>query len=393
LDLTQGKMYWGAINSSLPFNGTITRANLDGSSPQLLISGLPDAVNSIALDLQMGKMYFAVASLGVPGTIRRANLDGSAMETLTSGSSNVLGLALDLVNGKIYWASSSDSTIRRANLDGSGVEVVINASPQALIADVGLDLTEGKLYWNQGLSSGSLKRANLDGSGTETVLSVSDPFGLALALDTSPTATPTETPDPGPPTATSTPTPTPVVVAGCPPTVDNSCLMFPRGLLTIKESVAGKEKLIAKLSDGPALAQTDVGNPIDPGGTSFSLCIYKDSGDLTGGVNVDRAGDMCGGAPCWKALGGDPPEGKGYLYKDSELAADGIQKVLVQGGEAGKSKALVKGKGPNLPHGVAASLQSSTSATLQLRGSDATQCLSLTLGNIKKQDAGFFKAN
>ena len=40
---------------------------------------------------------------------------------------------------------------------------------------------------------------------------------------------------------------------------------------------------------------------------------------------------------------------KGYKYKDQTAAEDGITKIILKGGAAGKSKALVKGKGVNLP--------------------------------------------
>ena len=46
----------------------------------------------------------------------------------------------------------------------------------------------------------------------------------------------------------------------------------------------------------------------------------------------------------WSAIGD-----KGYKYKDQTGAEDGITKIIVKGGDAGKSKALVKGKGVNLP--------------------------------------------
>ena len=46
----------------------------------------------------------------------------------------------------------------------------------------------------------------------------------------------------------------------------------------------------------------------------------------------------------WAAIGD-----KGYKYKDQTGAEDGITKIIVKGGAAGKSKALVKGKGANLP--------------------------------------------
>jgi hypothetical protein len=179
----------------------------------------------------------------------------------------------------------------------------------------------------------------------------------------------------------------------CPPAPDGGCVSgFAKGLLMVKEAPAGKEKLLAKLIGGPALAQTDLGNPLSIGGTEYAVCIYGDGGTLVGELDVDRAGDTCGTNPCWKAIGGAPPSGTGYSYKDDALAADGTFKVLYKGGVAGKSKALVKGRGTNLPDGIAAALQNSLNATVQLRGDDAPVCLSLTVTDIKNHDPTFFKA-
>lgn len=195
-----------------------------------------------------------------------------------------------------------------------------------------------------------------------------------------------------PPTPTALPTPTPNPLA-CPTDVDQGCHTgFAKGRLLIKADQPGSEKLVAKLLKGPALAQADMGNPLVGGGTAYSLCIYDGVGSLAGELVVDAAGGFCG-KPCWKSLGGDPPNGKGYRFTGDPffIASDGISKILYKGGDAGKSKLIVKGSGSGLPNGIALGLQASTSATVQMRASDA-DCLSVTLDDITKQEAGFFKA-
>jgi hypothetical protein len=178
----------------------------------------------------------------------------------------------------------------------------------------------------------------------------------------------------------------------CPVAPDALCLStFSGGSLLVKEAT-GKQKLLVKMLGGPALAQTDVGNPLSGGGTAYKLCIYNNMSNLVGHLLVDRAGDTCGGNPCWKALGGDPPSGKGYKYKDGTLAASGVAQILFKGGAAGKTKALLKGSGSGLPTGITAALQSATSATVQLIGTGAPKCLSVNLTEIKKHEADSFKA-
>ena len=181
----------------------------------------------------------------------------------------------------------------------------------------------------------------------------------------------------------------------CPPAPDAGCTTgFAKGLLIVKE-LAGKEKVIAKLLNGPATAQVDFGNPTIPAGTGYSLCVYDDASSLVAALDVARAGDATcsGGAKeCWKATGGAPPGGKGYKYKDKSLDADGLLLMLLKGGQAGKAKIVVKGMGANLPLPIAGSLTSAGSVTVQLRGSNAPQCFSGTLADVKNQEADFFKA-
>lgn len=180
---------------------------------------------------------------------------------------------------------------------------------------------------------------------------------------------------------------------GCPEVADSGCTSgFSKGFLLVRD-VSGKEKIIGKWIKGPALSQTDMGNPLAGGsGTAWTMCIYDQSDALVGQLVVDRAGDSCSGRPCWKSVGKEPPDpaGKGYKYKDAALSSDGVQKIIYKGGTAGHSKAILKGKGSNIPSGIAAALQSSTQATIQLRSSDG-ECLSAVLTDRKKNDVDFYK--
>ncbi len=213
-----------------------------------------------------------------------------------------------------------------------------------------------------------------------------------IATTPTPTATPAATS-----TATATPTATPPPGGGpCPATPDTCLDVFQKGLLLVKEKSFGKEKIIAKFIKGPGFAQSTFGNPLAPGGTSYRLCIYGDDSALAGELAVDRAGDNCDGfKPCWKSLGGDPPTGKGFFYKDKNLASDGVKIIKLKGG-SGSGTVLVKAannlfKGQvAMPTGIAAALAGDTSATIQLQSSDA-QCFSATLTDIKKAETLLFK--
>ena len=150
------KMYWG--NSP---GGTIQRADLDGTNVETCITGL-NAPNAIALDTLNGKIYWAD-----PGSdkIQRANLTcpSTPEDLVTTGLQDAEGIALDTGGGKMYWTDVTADRIERANLDGSGRTVLCTVAN--VIRGIALDLPAGKMYWT---NSTIIQRANLDCSGIET---------------------------------------------------------------------------------------------------------------------------------------------------------------------------------------------------------------------------------
>lgn len=180
----------------------------------------------------------------------------------------------------------------------------------------------------------------------------------------------------------------------CPGTAAAGCTdSWAKGTLVVKEAKAGKEKLKIDLKNGPALTQADFGDPLFAGGTSYTTCVYDGAENLVAQLDLDRAGDLCGGKPCWLPVGD-----LGYRYRDKDLAADGIQQIKMKGGAPGKSKIQIKGannatKGQTaLPTGLAVSLERSTHATVQLHGNDLAECHTITLGDVRKTTRQFFHA-
>ena len=83
------------------------------------MSGLTEPTN-IAIDLVSDQVYIA----DFQGTIERANLDGTGLETLVTGQGAAEGIALDVANDRLYWAAQG--SIRRGNLDGTAVETLVS---------------------------------------------------------------------------------------------------------------------------------------------------------------------------------------------------------------------------------------------------------------------------
>ncbi len=123
----------------------------------------------------------------------------------------------------------------------------------------------------------------------------------------------------------------------------SSCRTALKSILLIKNDAPdSKDKLIWKWIKGAMTTQADFGNPTTS--TDYALCIFA------GTANV-LAAEVPASASRWS-----PVSDKGYKYKDTSGTPIGITKVLLKGGDAGKAKCLVKGKGPNLPDPTLGSL-------------------------------------
>jgi hypothetical protein len=108
---------------------------------------------------------------------------------------------------------------------------------------------------------------------------------------------------------------------------------------------------------------------------------------------IERVELVCDKMVGWPNLGP-----RGFLYKDPEASADGVIQARLVAGPDGKTAILLKAANNSrksqldLPTGISLGLSNSTSATIQLVGSEAPACFSLTLGNVKRQGDAMFKA-
>ena len=122
-------------------------------------------ITALAIDVGNGKLYWAEKTSDRTGRIQRANLDGTKVQLVKDLTSVPLDIVLDTADGILYLTNTWGKT-QRLNVNGS------NFQPN-LITDldmpnhIALDVAGSKLYWTE--AGERIRRANLDGSNIETL--------------------------------------------------------------------------------------------------------------------------------------------------------------------------------------------------------------------------------
>jgi Low-density lipoprotein receptor repeat class B len=168
----QAKVYFSAF---LAQGGTgIERSAFDGSALETLQFEPTGFADDLALDTLDGKMYWTDTNASV---IWSANLNGTdAQIVLDDFGQQPLGIALDVANGKMYWTDAEG--VKRAALDGAKPELLAKAPARGFIA---LDLVAQQMYWAD-LASGDIKTApmTVEPTVTNVISKQSCPFGIAV---------------------------------------------------------------------------------------------------------------------------------------------------------------------------------------------------------------------
>jgi hypothetical protein len=167
VDAEAGHVYWTNMGVPSLNDGSIERANLDGSYRTIIIpSGATHTPKQIHLDRAGGKIYWSDRE-GM--RVMRSNLDGSHIEVLVeTGRGDAdrreqrrwcVGITVDPVAGKFYWTQKGADNegvgrILRASIDmpkgespsnRSDIEVLFEKLPEPI--DLELDLENRILYW------------------------------------------------------------------------------------------------------------------------------------------------------------------------------------------------------------------------------------------------------
>src|SRR5882724_3585953 len=103
--------------------GRIESLNPDGSDRRVILDGLKRIPDGIEVDVEAGHIYWT--NMGNPtkndGSIERANLDGTNRKTIVPQGATFTPkqLRLDKKGGKLYWSDREGMRVMRANIDGS----------------------------------------------------------------------------------------------------------------------------------------------------------------------------------------------------------------------------------------------------------------------------------
>lgn len=153
LDADNGKIYW-AQDWTEDEMGHIGRANLDGTDQEFVVT-TEGWFFAVAVDTKNDKIYYNDADAR---ELYRANLDGSDATPIISDV-KAYGIQVDTQNDKIYF--ENDERLYRANLDGSNIIPISDNDTR--VYGIAVDGVEGRLYWS-GRDAGEIYQSNLDGT-------------------------------------------------------------------------------------------------------------------------------------------------------------------------------------------------------------------------------------
>jgi DNA-binding beta-propeller fold protein YncE len=159
--------------------GRILTSNPDGSHLKTIVSEGRRLPDGIVVDVAGGHIYWT--NMGNPkandGTIDRADLDGTNVKNIVPPGATWTPkqLQLDAKNRKLYWSDREGMRVMRSNLDGSKIETLVDTSQgdarpgsdaTKWCVGIALDVQGGKVYWTQkgpdNAGLGRIFRANLE---------------------------------------------------------------------------------------------------------------------------------------------------------------------------------------------------------------------------------------
>jgi cysteine-rich repeat protein len=151
-------------------------------------------------------------------------------------------------------------------------------------------------------------------------------------------------------------------------------------------SDASRDTIVLKIGRTDAVSLADLGDPV--AADDYAVCIFGPTGTVYFSGTAPHDG-LCRGRPCWKA------QKSGFAYADRDATPEGITKLKLKAGAAGRPGAVAVGKGASLS-GRPAPLPGvpvTMPVTAQIHGPDGV-CFEATFTTAERNDAaGWFTAN
>src|SRR6266851_3977380 len=184
VDVENGHIYWTEMGIPNKEDGSIERANIDGSNHVTIVpNGKTFTPKQLQLDKRNGRLYWCDRE-GM--RVMRSNLDGSSIETLVQTGQGeadradvprwCVGIAIDVEAGNLYWTDRGDAprgnTVSRAPMDAAPRSVKPEIVFTHLMEGIGLalDIPGDRMFMTD--LGGSLYTASLDGATYKTLLAV-----------------------------------------------------------------------------------------------------------------------------------------------------------------------------------------------------------------------------
>ena len=159
-----GFLYWADVDGE-----GVWRAQLDGSQVKRAAGTFEPDIR-LAVDTVNGKLYFAVKRNNrAVEEIWRSDLQGRSQERVVDIAIDARAIALDPAADRLYWTDGP--RIRRASLDGTGAETLFTSTVR--IEDLALDLSatpDPRAYFiDETMGGRELRSMLLDGSDVQTL--------------------------------------------------------------------------------------------------------------------------------------------------------------------------------------------------------------------------------
>jgi PKD repeat protein len=159
-----------ALLQKMTFDGTLTTVKD--------ITGMTGA--GLAYDNVHSKIFMSDFDVTPEGKIWKMDMDGSNAAAIATGITDPYGIALDLTNGKVYWADDAGN-ISRANLDGTDPQIGLVNVAGGWMRAVALDVANNKMYYFE-VYNENLWVADLDGTNPSILIPAI--YGYAIFIDT-----------------------------------------------------------------------------------------------------------------------------------------------------------------------------------------------------------------